>query len=162
MIEIEKKVILTKEKLDEIIKKASFIKEVRIQDSYFDTLDYKYTSNNTWIRKRDENFEVKVGLSKRNSSFNQYEELIDLDEIYKFFNIKEKISIENFFKKNKIFKFISFLTIRKKYKLGEFILDIDLANYKDCEYRICEVELLVDNKDKVVESVTEPRINRKL
>jgi adenylate cyclase class IV len=149
MIEVEKKVILSNEKLNSFLKKAIFLKEIKIIDTYFDNKEYKYTLDNTWIRKRDDNFEIKVGINKSNGSFNEYLELTKKDEIYNFFKINKNISIENFFKKNKICNFLTFETIRKKYKLDEFIIDVDFAKFKDFEYRILEVELLVENKNEI-------------
>jgi adenylate cyclase class IV len=152
MIEVEKKVILSTEKLNSFLKKAIFLKEIKIIDSYFDNNDYQYTLNNTWIRKRDDNFEIKVGINKSNGLYNEYQELTKKEEIYNFFNIKNNISIKDFFKKNNINKFLTFETIRKKYSLNEFIIDVDFAKFKDYEYNILEVELLVKDKTEIEEA----------
>jgi adenylate cyclase class IV len=149
MIEVEKKVILSNEKLNSFLKKAIFLKEIKILDSYFDNENYKYTLDNTWIRKRDDNFEIKVGIKKNNESFNEYQELTKKNEIYEFLEMENDISIEDFLKKNKIFNFLTFETVRKKYKLDEFIIDVDIARYKDKEYKVLEVELLVQNNNEI-------------
>lgn len=50
-IEIEKKVRLDPLQIQKIAQKARLVKEIRIQDRYFDTADYHYTTRNMWLRQ---------------------------------------------------------------------------------------------------------------
>lgn len=144
MIEIEKKVRLEPSQLRAIAQRASLIKESHIQDTYFDTADYSYTTQNMWLRKRGEIFELKAGSKKPDGSIDKYEEITDEKSILKCLGIDDKDLPTALLEKG-IFSFCSFTTWRKSYQLGELKIDIDEADFGDLKYQIAEIEIMVSD-----------------
>ena len=62
MIEVEKKFQLSGEQQERLLEGATFLKEKIQTDTYFDTLDYKYSRNHTWLRERDGSYELKISI----------------------------------------------------------------------------------------------------
>lgn len=151
-IEIEKKVRLSPQQMKEIAKKGSLLKEFRIQDSYFDTHDYRYTSQNMWLRQREGTFELKVGIRKQNGSTDQYEEITDEKSILKYLGIKLHADLTVTLSENGLQAFCSFVTWRKSYQLDELKIDIDEVDFGDLKYQVAEIELIVSDVEKIQEA----------
>lgn len=151
-IEIEKKVRLEPHHIQEIAQKARLVKEISIQDSYFDTSDYRYTSQNMWLRQRGSLFELKVGIKNQNVSVDRYEEIIEEQSILKHMGIDASIDLPTTLSQNKFSCFCTFVTLRKSYQLGELNIDIDQADFGNLRYQIAEIEMMVSSLDKVQEA----------
>jgi|LakMenEpi03Aug12_release.lakeMendotaPanAssembly.Ray.scaffolds.fasta_scaffold03877_21 adenylate cyclase class IV len=151
-IEIEKKVRLEPHHIQKITQKALFIKESRIQDSYFDTADYRYTVQNIWLRQREGVFELKIGIKKQNGSLDRYEEMTDEKSILKHLGIDIFLDLPTALSQNEFSCFCHFATHRKSYQLGALKIDIDEADFGDLHYRVAEIEVVVSNLDKVQEA----------
>lgn len=159
MFEVEKKVILTKSQLEKIQAKADLLEKQEIKDVYFDDHVYTLTRSNKWLRKRQNQFELKVGL-RRNYVINHYQEIMDEKEIKKVLEIYSPLQLGDLLPDLKIFPFCSFVTYRQKYRLGEIIVDLDLADFGELTYQIAEFELVVSSKNKMEQA--EKTIEEKL
>eukprot|EP01118_Nematostelium_gracile_P016636 TRINITY_DN6940_c0_g1_i1.p1 TRINITY_DN6940_c0_g1~~TRINITY_DN6940_c0_g1_i1.p1 ORF type:complete len:235 (+),score=51.19 TRINITY_DN6940_c0_g1_i1:1-705(+) len=121
-------------------------------DIYFDTPDFALTTKDIWFRQRQNNWECKVGKRDANG-VDRYQEITSPIEIQKF--------LETFFSKspNKVLsssvdtlmdqlhlnKFATIKTQRDKFELEGFVVDLDEMDF---DYRIGEVELMVDRMEQ--------------
>lgn len=151
-IEIEKKVRLEPHHIQKIAQKARLVKEMSIQDSYFDTANYHYTSQNIWLRQRESLFELKLGIKNQNGFVDRYEEIIDEQSILKHLGIDASIDLPTALSQNKFSCFCTFVTLRKSYQLDELSIDIDQADFGNLRYQIAEIEMIVSSLDKVQEA----------
>lgn len=152
VIEIEKKVRLEFHQIQKIIQKATFIKKLQIQDTYFDTDDYRYTTQNMWLRQRDGYFELKVGIKNENGTMDRYEEILDEHLIMKHLKLDGDVDMSTALLKKNLTPFCSFLTRRKTYRLDELYIDIDEADFGDLHYRVAEIEMVVSDLSKIQEA----------
>lgn len=53
MIEIEKKFLLTEAQRARLLKDAKKLEDKKVEDSYFDTSDYRLTTKDYWLRLRN-------------------------------------------------------------------------------------------------------------
>ena len=142
MIEVEKRFQLTDEQEKAMLEGAEFLGQKLVHDIYYDYPDYRMMKKDIRLRKRNDKFELKV---KKSAGVNQ--EIENEKEIARYFNLSDSIS--DFVEKNLV-KLIEYNTLRKKYKKGDFNIDIDNTDFN---YKLCEIELLVD-KDSDVKSAT--------
>lgn len=150
-IKIEKKVKLDPYHIEQIEKMGTFVKEVQFRDTYFDRADFYLTIQNIWLRQREHKFELKVGIKGRDGSIDRYEEITNEQKILSYLDLTSNFSGNalDTFSNADIVPFSSFITQRKSYILGEFSIDIDIANFGDLIYRVAEFELLVSSLDQV-------------
>jgi thiamine-triphosphatase len=156
MIEVEKKFILNNIDQARLIVGAVFLSEKTFTEVYYDTEDYKLTRIGRWLRRRDEKFELKSSLTiGQIEKADQYEEIEDEAKIIASLGLDPKISLAENIKQADYVIFYEGTTTRTKYKLGEFIIDLDYVVYKNDDnatYRIAEIELLIPSKDGVDEA----------
>ena len=149
LIEVEKKVLLEPHQIKKIAQTATFIKETRIQDTYFDTHDYRYTTENKWLRQRDGAFELKVGIKKQNGSMDRYEEITDPKQISEHLTSTAGRDLPVTLAQEGIFPFCSFSTWRRSFQIDELRIDIDEADFGDLHYRVAEIEIMVADTNKI-------------
>lgn len=154
MIEVEKKFIFGEKFLSAVKEKGTFLKKVVIHDIYFDTVDYKLTLQNIWLRKRDGKFELKVGI--KNSKFlldsDQYLELDDEKEILGKLGFPSENNLEFVLKKENCLIFCSYKTTREKYVLNGINIDIDIADFGGLTYQVGECEVMVNSNEEIPEA----------
>ena len=162
MIEVEKKFKLNPDKEKELLAGAQFLGEKTFVDIYYDTADYKLTKSDTWLRKRDGKFQLKVAMFKRGSAgdMDQYNELENDKDIREHLNITKEGKLEDALRDSGYGIFCQCKTVRRKYKKGEFIIDLDSATFPDLDgvYQIGEIELLVNSKKdmpKAIEKISQ-------
>lgn len=148
-IEVEKKVSLQPHDVKKIAQTAKLIREIQIQDRYFDTRDYRYTSQNIWLRQRNGIFELKVGIKGQAASMDLYEEITDEKSILKYLEMDISENLESALSQKALLCFCSFAILRRSYQLGEFQIDIDEANFGDLCYQVAEIEIIVPDLDQV-------------
>lgn len=146
-IEIERKVRLEAHQLNKITQQGTLLTEKCLSDSYFDTLDYRYTTQNMWLRQREGIFELKVGIKKPNGLVDRYEELTEEKSILKYLGYD--IDLQTAISQKELSCFCSFKTQRKSYQVGELKVDIDEADFGDLHYQVAEIEIVVSDLDKV-------------
>ncbi|MCH2188585.1 CYTH domain-containing protein [Candidatus Gracilibacteria bacterium] len=141
-IEIEKKYDITEHDLKIIEQSCDFISEKEIIDEYFDTDEYILFKNYYHLRKRNDNYELKIETTDRSTGIDrsqEYETLEEINEQLKKFHINITHTIGQ----------ITIRTIRKKYsyeyKGYTVIFDID-----DFELGSrYEIEILVKDDENV-------------
>jgi len=152
MIEVEKKVFLREDDLKAIERLGTFLGSRILTDTYFDTPDFRYTTSDIWLRERECKFELKVGLQNSAGKIDRYEELSDETKIIERLGLEKEKDLDKALTKAKIFPYATFQTIRRKYQIEEFTIDLDLAYFDDFIYRIAEIELLVASESKIPEA----------
>lgn len=146
MIEVEKKFLIDKSKISELLEGAEFLNERKFTDTYWDTSDYSLTVTDHWLRSRDGRFELKVPtLAGGKRLVDQYEELDSDNQIAEKLGLSGE-NLEKELRKAGYDPFGKVKTLRKKYKRDGFIIDIDELDFG---YNIVEVELMVKEKDEI-------------
>lgn len=151
-IEIEKKVRLQPHHLREIEQKGRFLKESKVHDRYFDTADFRYTTQNIWLRQRDGVFELKVRIRKYTGSIDPYEEFTDEQTILKYLGAQGEVHLQQALSELGLAPFCDVVTHRKSYQAGDLKIDIDNADFGDFHYQVAEVEMVVNDLAKIPEA----------
>lgn len=163
MIEVERKFIINKENVDSLTKNAEFLREIVFTDTYYDTPDYKLTTKGIWLRKRNGKFELKIPLGNR-EQIDQYEEIETEDGIKKELKLNGKDLSEGL-QKSGFKEFCTCTTARKKYKNGQFTIDLDKVEFENQTYHIGEIELMVEKEsemEKALQQISEFAKSKKL
>lgn len=150
MIEIEKKFKFTSNQEKLLTQEGDLIHEKVIFDRYYDNKNYDLTRQNYWLRQRDNLFELKVPVNfHKEIFFDTFLELTDEDEIKRKLGFQfDTCSLEEILIKNEYKSYFAAETNRKSYTINEFRLDLDIVEFDTFKYRIGEIELLLNNKDK--------------
>ncbi|NGX47428.1 MAG: hypothetical protein K1000chlam3_00801 [Chlamydiae bacterium] len=149
MIEVERKVHLRETDLKTIERLGTFLGSRILTDTYFDTPDFRYTTSDIWLRERECKFELKIGLRGVKGKVDCYEKVTDEKEILEKLGLEKEKELSKALSKAKIFPYATFQTVRRKYQIEEFSIDLDLAYFDDFIYRIAEIELVVNTESKV-------------
>lgn len=152
MIEIEKKFKLTSEDIALLTKNGILLGEKQITDTYYDNARYDLTRGDMWLRERNGQFELKVPLGGKKKGIYTYEELEDEDSIRKVLNLPPDHSFTDTLTTTGYSPFCTCKTTRTKYKIGEFGLDIDVADFGDLTYELAEIELMVEDRTGMAEA----------
>lgn len=154
MIEVEKKFLLSEKNVIDLQKDAVFLSEKVFTDTYYDTVDYSLTTKDAWLRSRDGKFELKVALLDGDLRLaDQYEEIEDEQKIREYLRLKDKGNLLDDLEKNGYSIFCRCRTTRKKYRKEKFVLDFDIVEYDDFDYKIAEIELMVENKSQIPKAI---------
>jgi|AntAceMinimDraft_16_1070373.scaffolds.fasta_scaffold02675_9 thiamine-triphosphatase len=158
MIEVEEKFIFDKGSEKKVIQGANFLGEKLLIDTYYDTKDYALTTKDTWLRNRNGNFELKVPLNEgkgiNDRIVDRYDELETAEEIRKALSIPMERTLKEDLKMKGYYPFATLVTTRRKYKKGDFNIDLDIVDFG---YKIIEIELMVKDSLEMKQAVE--RIN---
>lgn len=147
MFEVEKKFILTEEQKKKLLLGAEFLSEQVFFDTYFDNEKFSLGLSDMWLRKRDEDFNLKIPMrEKREETINKYHEVDGELAIREIFAIPVVKSFEEDLESFGHQPFCKFKTTRRKYAKAGFVIDLDLADFGDWQYQVAEIELLVKEK----------------
>ncbi len=150
MIEVEKKFILSEEETQKLIKGSQFTGEIILKDAYYDLPGFPLIKHDKYLRSRNGKFELKLPAGNRGKfEVDQYRETESESEIKKELSLGNG-KIEDELKEVGYFVVAQINSVRKKYKNGEFAIDLDLTDFG---YKLAEIELMVLNEDDV-EGVT--------
>jgi adenylate cyclase class IV len=147
MIEVEKKFQPTEEQLAALLKDCEFVGKKDLHDVYYDYPDYRMIKKLVFLRRRNNNLELKAAdLNEINNQGTAYLELDKEEDIQNYF--KTNNYLEDFIKENLI-EIMNFKTFRKKYKKGDFNIDIDEMDFG---YKCVEIELLIPDISQAKEA----------
>jgi adenylate cyclase class IV len=146
MIEVEKKFQPTKEQLDAMLADADFLGEVVNRDVLYDYADYRLFKKHIRFRNRNGNFELKVPTGISGDTELAVTEFEDEEEIKKYFNITKNLKD---FVGEELILLMDITTYRKKYKRGEFNIDVDSVKGV---YDFCEIEIMVEKEEDVAQA----------
>lgn len=150
MIEIQRRVHLRETDLKTIERRGTFLGSRILTDTYYDTPEFRYTTSDIWLRERECKFELKIGVHGIQGEIDRYKEVTNEAEIHEKLGLdKKEKDLTKALYKGKIFPYATFQTVRRKYQIEEFTIDLDLAYFDDFIYRIAEIELLVNTEGKV-------------
>ncbi|HEX8974144.1 MAG TPA: CYTH domain-containing protein [Patescibacteria group bacterium] len=154
MIEVEQKFILSEYDIARLTEGAEFLGEKEFTDVYWDTDEYALTKNDMWLRNRSGQWELKIPRHQfgQGMSMQQYEEIEGEEKIREIFAIARQKDFASDIAGFGYAPFCECTTKRKKYKQGEFIIDLDNVDYGDFNYAIGEIELMVDGKEEMNEA----------
>jgi len=158
MIEVELKFILTEAEEKRLLEGATFEKTQEFEDVYFDYQDYRLSTNDIWLRTRNEKFILKLPMPTQNPSLKEQRnspkhEIENHDEILRYFNIKPQSNLHNDLMRIGINPLYQFKNIRRKYRKDSFIIDLDKAVFPDFVYETCEIELEVAYEHEIDEGI---------
>jgi thiamine-triphosphatase len=155
MIEVEKKFNLKGDDEKRLINGAEFICETVFTDVYYDNAGYSLTTNDKWLRSRNNNFELKLSLDKNAERVGDlYEEIENDAEIKKILNLSDVGSMEASLEEDGYSKFCTCKTTRKKYKKNGFGIDVDFVEYNDdFIYELAEIEIMVEDKSEMAKAL---------
>lgn len=147
-IEVEKKFALSLDDISRLADKSHSLGERRFTDIYYDTPDFRLTTNDIWLRTRAGKFELKIPINstRERKTVDQYTELEDELNIREALNIPPQRTLLEDLSQQGYTPFCSIETTRQTYKNGPFIIDIDSMDFG---YSIAEVELIVDDPSKI-------------
>ena len=143
MIEVEKKFQPNEEELKALLEDAQFFDQKEVVDVYYDTPNFKFARANTFLRKRNSNYELKVyqqigGKINTDQSLH----LTDEKEILKALGSKE----------SSIADLMKWLTIlapieqnRRKYIKNGFTIYVDRTSFG---YNIVTIVVKAPDEDK--------------
>ena len=147
MIEVEKKFLLQPTDIEKLTAGAEFLKTITFTDVYYDSTDYALTRKDTWLRRRDARWELKISLSDAATrAADQYRELETEEEIADYLWLSRSGTFPEQLKAAGYEPFAKITTTRKKYRSGEFIIDIDSVDYG---YQLAEIELMVASETEM-------------
>jgi predicted adenylyl cyclase CyaB len=147
MIEVEKKFQPTEVQLQALLQAALFVKEKTMHDVYYDFPDYRLFKSGKRLRKRGDNFELKVAFIT-NNNVQAAHEFETEEDIKKEMQITERESLQEIVD-TQLQVLADYTTIRQEYKKDEFVIDVDKMSFG---VDLIEIELLVDSTDKVQEA----------
>jgi predicted adenylyl cyclase CyaB len=154
MIEVEKKFSLSADEINKLTAGSQFLGEKTFTDEYYDTEDFLLTAQDKWLRLRDGKWELKLTMNKGQAAnkrkMDQYEELETEEGIKEALNIKSKKPLSSALAELGYKPFCKITTTRKKYKKGEFTIDLDQVDFG---YNIGEIELMVEDHGQMQEAL---------
>lgn len=146
MIEVEKQFVIDKGSKQRLLDGAQFIKTVQNHDTYYDSVDYRLTTQDKWLRKRNGKFELKISVNDDHAHASghvlQYRELDTEDEIRQELHISEQGMLEQDLTTQGYHPYVSWVVTRHKYQKEEFVIDVDSVDFG---YEQVEIELMVDD-----------------
>lgn len=155
MIEVERKVALNEEQLLRIETNAAFLEKATLTDTYFDSPDFRLSTNDIWLRERNCQFELKVGVKGIRGKVDRYLEVQTEMEILAQLGLEGHKEFSQALKEASFSPYATFQTIRRKYRWEKFTLDLDLTYFEDFVYRIAEIELMVPQEEQIPQAEKE-------
>ncbi len=154
MIEVEKKFIMTEQDKDLLTQNAQFLNERVFTDIYYDTDNFSLTTQDKWLRARENRFELKVPLHQETERLaDQYDEIESEEKIRQILNFPSDGGLATDLEKNGYLSFCICKTTRRKYRNGLFILDLDTVDFQNFTYNIGEIELMINDKSEIQNAI---------
>ena len=147
MIEVEKKFIGDNpDDVKRLLEGAEFMGEKTFADDYYDTDKLDLALKNIWLRSRDGKWELKFPYN-----YDAWHELETESEIADYLKLPKDISLTQALENTGYKIFVPYTTTRKKYKKGEFTIDVDSLDFG---YEMIEIELMVNDISEADEAVS--------
>lgn len=149
MVEVEKKFLLNEKETEKLVDGAEFLKEVRLEDAYYDLPGFPLIKHDRYLRSRNGKFELKLLAGDRGEfNVNVYEEVEDETEIQSKLSLGDGNMMASL-EKAGYFVVAHIKSVRRKYKKGEFSIDLDTTDFG---YNLAEIELMVPSGEGVNEA----------
>ena len=171
VIEVERKFVLGKEsdaKLQEL--GAKLLSESSFIDMYYDTSNYKLTTRDHWLRKRNDQWQLKCPPrvrcgDARTTQYAEYDKEETILKVLQILWVKESPSTTNpvvvaaiagcsnlkgLLQKASLNEFAQYTTHRKTFVLDGFTIDLDLTDFG---FQVGEIEVVVADESRVTEAL---------
>jgi len=154
MIEVEQRFSLHPGSLAKLTAACELVSNRVVHDDYYDNDAFGLTLQDIWFRKRDNGFEVKIGVQNMphgSRDIDRYEEITDEQKIRERLQLDSDLPMEQAIQKAGLSVFCSPRTARKKFRKGKFIIDVDAVSYvgTTLTYHIVEIERLVNDEGRI-------------
>lgn len=149
MIEVEKQFILPKQFTAWLTENAELIGRKRYTDTYFDTKNRSLSSADTWLRRRGNRYELKIGIKHKQAAdqnVQTYTEITTQSAIADYLGIRLLGSFKSSLAQFGYSVFASFSTTRHVYRYDNYTITFDQVNYG---YNMGEIELLVQKESEI-------------
>ena len=154
MIEVEKRFVnVTDENKRALIEDAELLKNKVNVDTYYDQDDFSLTLSDRWLRKRNDQFELKVPIAvgSKTEPTQVYRELETDGEIYEALGLPQVTVLEEDLAKAGFKAFMTARTSRGSYKGNGFNIDIDESTFdgQDFTYDGVDIEIMVEEENDI-------------
>lgn len=152
MIEVEIKVHVTEDQARKLTENARPVGKHSFVDAYYDSVDFKLTTNGLWLRQRDQQFELKMPAT-HDGSFHigkniPMQEIPDEEEIRRILGLAMQGSLHDALENAGFIVLYRFSNTRETYQKDGFTIDFDRADFGDLTYCLCEIETIVEAADQ--------------
>jgi len=149
MLEVEAKFTFTPEQKQRLIAGAKFLKHHTYHDVYYDTVDYRLTLQDWWLRNRNGTWEIKVSRPGQERNWtkrvvDQYDEITDEQSIIKKISLPADQLTADSLAANSYTPCCDITTERDYYQHGDFTLVFDEMDFG---LTMGELELMVAGHD---------------
>lgn len=155
MIEVEIKCHLSDEQKNKLLQDAVFLHEETFVDTYFDTKDYRLSTNDIWLRTRNTTFVLKIPASSQGNFGIQKNtpkhEIEDESLIRTKLNLSLSGTLHQALAQSNIGPKYTFINQRQKYQKDSFIIDLDHAHFGTFSYTLCEIEKTAQTSEETKE-----------
>ncbi len=155
MIEVEIKCKPTPEQEAALLNGATFVREERLTDIYYDSPTYELSLKDFWLRTRNGSFVLKTPATTcpllAQQANTPKHELEDEATIQTTLGISGE-TLKNALANAGYAPRYTLTKIRKKYTKDGFIIDIDHATFEHLSFHLCEIELMVDTPEEISEA----------
>ena len=150
MIEVEVKCQLTPEQERKLLDQATFVNQETLADVYYDLSTFALAGRDWWLRTRNGRFLLKVpamengGIagSPKNVPRHEFE---DEAVIAQTLGVSgENRSLAQALAASGYESFFVYTHVRRKYKCGDIVIDMDRMDFGDFSVDKCEFELVVE------------------
>ena len=124
---------------------AILVSEILLEDTYFDTDHFDLLKRDIWLRKRGDDWELKIPLGDNlMGGFTQYREVVGLEKISN--ELKNAINK----RPNELDVLVQFSSTRENWKLEKFNIVID--RIVEDGWTVGEIELMNNSSENVMDS----------
>jgi adenylate cyclase class IV len=132
---------------------ATFLGEEHNTDTYYDTPTYELSTQDIWLRSRNDRFVLKKPAAKKAQLVVQSKyEIEDEVQIRQHLNIPAGLPLKEALLDAGYKPLYTFTNFRKKYQKEGFFLDFDCAQLGAVTYQLCEIELIVELAEQVAQA----------
>ena len=152
-VEVEEKFAATiePEALEKRVRElgGEVLRTVEFYDEYFDTEELTLTTRDTWLRRRDGAWELKVPAeARRQATGGETTAFREIEDVPSIAAELASLGVEGFPDDTTLKPFAAFGTRRDKYSLNEVSVDVDAASYG---HSIMELEVMTDGSEGDIE-----------
>lgn len=146
IVEIEQKFVPGPEQLTALLDGATKVADFTMHDIYYDTVDYRLTTKDIWLRNRGGAWECKLPAGEmqgRSTTTRQYRELTTEAEIQEYLQLPQDGGDLQIALERAGFRPIAeYRTQRTKYQKDGLTIDVDRTDFG---FDVVEIELEVDS-----------------
>ncbi|ESO91077.1 hypothetical protein LOTGIDRAFT_67883, partial [Lottia gigantea] len=155
-VEVERKFTINSETEPLLVKLGAKAKSTKtFTDIYFDDDDYSLTLSDCWLRKRNNDYQMKIPVpnSPIFDHSTKYQELTNNTDILQFLKKKLGVSsnqLSGLIQTAKVIEFAKITTTRKTYSLNGCEIDLDMTDHG---FQVGEIEVMAESPSQISEAL---------